>query len=177
MQDVRIPLIHGVIPIVTLLILQLIVTILELKSEKAGAIITGTPSVIIKNGKIDIQELRNQRLAYNDLMEELRLNGYFNIADIQYAILETSGQLSIMPKNSATSVSREDLNLNIPEENLPITLIIDGKLNEHNLKLANIDKAWLLNQLKAKSINSIQKAFLATIDSRGNFFCQAKDEK
>jgi uncharacterized membrane protein YcaP (DUF421 family) len=177
MQDVRIPLIHGVIPIVTLLILQLIVTILELKSEKAGAIITGTPSIIIKNGKIDIQELRNQRLAYNDLMEELRLNGYFNIADIQYAILETSGQLSIMPKNSATSVSREDLNLNIPEENLPITLIIDGKLNEHNLKLANIDKAWLLNQLKAKSINSIQKAFLATIDSRGNFFCQAKDEK
>lgn len=177
MQDVRIPLIHGVIPIVTLLMLQLAITVLEIKSEKAGAIITGTPSIIIKNGEIDIQELRNQRLSYNDLMEELRLNGYFNISDIQYAILETSGQLSIMPKNSSAQVTREDLKLNIPEEKLPINIILDGKLNQNNLKISNKNKEWVLKQLKSKNIDSIENAFLATIDSKGNFFCQVKEKQ
>jgi len=173
MQDVRIPLIHGVIPIVTLLIVQLTITLLEMKSEKASAIITGTPSILIENGKINIQELKNQRLSYNDLIEEIRISGYFNISDIQYAILETSGQISIMPKNCAAPVCREDLNLKIAEETLPITLILDGKLNEHNLKLANKNEDWLLHQLKSKKIKSIKDVFLATIDSRGNFFCQS----
>lgn len=176
MQDIRIPLIHGVIPIVTLLIVQLTITLLEMKSEKASAIITGTPSIIIKNGEINIQELKNQRLSYDDLIEEIRLNGYFNISDIQYAILETSGQISVMPKNCAASVSRGDLNLNINEEILPITLVLDGKLNEHNLKLANKNKDWLIHQLKAKNIDSIEDAFLVTIDSRGSLFCQSHNK-
>lgn len=176
MQDIRIPLIHGVIPIVTLLIVQLTITLLEMKSEKASAIITGTPSIIIKNGEINIQELKNQRLSYDDLIEEIRLNGYFNISDIQYAILETSGQISVMPKNCAAPVSRGDLNLNINEEILPITLVLDGKLNEHNLKLANKDKDWLIHQLKAKNIDSIEDAFLVTIDSRGSLFCQSHNK-
>ena len=176
MQDVRIPLIHGVIPIVTLLIVQLIITMLELKSEKAGAIITGTPSILISHGNIDIKELRNQRLSFNDLMEELRLNGYYNVSDIEFAILETSGQLSIMPKSSATPVTREDLNLNVPQEELPLTIILDGKLNKRNLKLSKKDEPCVLKKLRKNNIDSIEKAFLGILDSKGNFFCQAKDK-
>lgn len=177
MQDLRIPLIHGIIPIITLLILQSIITILELKSEKAGAIITGIPSIIIRKGKIDIKELRNQRLSFNDLIEELRLNGYYNISDIEYAILETSGQLSIIPKSAATPVTREDLQIVSDEEKLPITLILDGKINKQNLKLANKDLNWLNLQLRDNNIKSTDKVFIAILDSKGNFYCQSKDEK
>lgn len=177
MQDLRIPLIHGIIPIITLLILQSIITILELKSEKASAIITGIPSIIIRKGKIDIKELRNQRLSFNDLIEELRLNGYYNISDIEYAILETSGQLSIIPKSAATPVTREDLQIVSDEEKLPITLILDGKINKKNLKLANKDLNWLNLQLRANNIKSTDKVFIAILDSMGNFYCQSKDEK
>ena len=98
MQDIRIPILHAIIPIITLLFLQVATSFIELKSERARKILTGTPSILIKNGKIDIAELRYQRFNINDLLEELRLKGYFNLSDIQYAILETSGELSILPK-------------------------------------------------------------------------------
>jgi len=176
MQDLRIPIIHGIIPIVTLLILQSIITFLELKSEKAGAFITGTPSILIEHGKIDINELRNQRLCFNDLIEELRLEGYYNISDIEYAILETSGQLSIMPKGSIAPVTKEDLKVSYSQESLPITLVLDGKINKENLKASNKDIDWLNSQLSANEINSIGELFLAQLDSKGNFFYQLNNK-
>ncbi|KOA20772.1 hypothetical protein CLHOM_09140 [Clostridium homopropionicum DSM 5847] len=176
MQDLRIPIIHGVIPIVTLLILQSIITFLELKSEKAGSLITGTPSILIEHGKIDINELRNQRLCFNDLIEELRLEGYYNISDIEYAILETSGQLSIMPKASVAPVTKEDLKIPYTQEILPITLVLDGKINKENLKAINKDISWLNSQLSKNEIDSIEKVFLAQIDSRGKFFYQLNNK-
>ena len=112
MQDIRIPILHAIIPIITLLFLQVATSLLELKSEKARRILTGTPSILIKNGKIDIAELRYQRFNINDLLEELRLKGYFNLSDIQYAILETSGELSILPKTGQCNATKEDLNIN-----------------------------------------------------------------
>lgn len=176
MQDIRIPLIHGIIPIITLLILQSIITLLELKSEKAGAILTGTPSILIEHGKINIKELRNQRLNFNDLIEELRLSGYYNISDVEYAILETSGQLSIMPKNGTGPVTKEDLNLSIPKESIPVTLILDGKVKTKNLEYIGKDEEWLYSQLKANNINSLKEIFIATKDSKGKFFYQLKDK-
>ena len=83
MQDLRIPLIHGIIPIITLLVLQSLITLLELKSEKFGSILTGTPSILIEHGKINIKELRNQRMGFNDLIEKIRLCGYYNISDVE----------------------------------------------------------------------------------------------
>ncbi|MFU0823547.1 MULTISPECIES: DUF421 domain-containing protein [Clostridium] len=176
MQDIRIPLIHGIIPILTLLMIQTIITLIELKSEKAAEILTGKPSILIKQGKIDIKELRNQKLSFNDLIEELRLNGYYNISDVEYAILETSGQLSIMPKTNISPATKEDLKINSPQEKLPVTLILDGKINKSNLKLINKTEEWLYNQLKINNISSVKEVFIATIDSKGKFFYQLKDK-
>lgn len=176
MQDLKIPIIHGIIPIVTLLILQSIITFLELKSEKAGSFITGNPSILIEHGKIDINELRNQRLCFNDLIEELRLEGYYNISDIEYAILETSGQLSIMPKASIAPVTKKDLKISSTQESLPITLVLDGKINKENLKASKKDINWLNSQLSAHKINSVEEIFLAQLDSRGNFFYQLNNK-
>lgn len=175
MQDTRIPLTHGVIPIITLLVLQVIISIAQLKSEKARYIFCGKPSILIKDGKIDITQLRNNRFNMNDLLEEIRLQGYYNIEDIEYAILETSGQLSVIPKTELEPATKQDLNIKTSQDQLPVTLIMDGKINEQNLKIINKNKSWLDSQLKKNNIPSAEKVLIALIDSKGKFFYQTKE--
>ncbi|WP_123054789.1 DUF421 domain-containing protein [Clostridium sp. JN-1] len=175
MQDTRLPLMHGIIPIITLLILQITVSILELKSEKMRLWFNGKPSILIKNGKIDIKELNYQKVNINDLIEELRLKNIYNLEDIEYAILETSGQLSIIPKTELSGVTKQDLKIKAVQETLPITLILDGKINTSNLKLANKTEKWLNSQLKSNKVNSYKDVFIALIDSKGEFYYQVKD--
>lgn len=177
MQDTRIPIIHGVIPIITLVLLQTILAILQLKSEFLRKIINGTPSILIKNGEIDINELKYQRFNINDLMEELRLQGYYNISDIEYAILETSGQLSIIPKTSLTPPTKEDLNIKTSQDSLPITLILDGKINHKNLKSLGKNANWLEKNLNKNGIKSFEEAFIVLIDSHGKLYFQRKSKK
>ncbi|KOC36739.1 YetF domain-containing protein [Clostridium botulinum] len=175
MQDLRIPLIHGIIPIITLLVMQSLITLIELKSEKFSSVLTGTPSILIEHGKINIKELGTQRLSFNDLMEKLRLSGYFNISDVEYGILETSGQLSVIPKIKVTPATKQDLNVVTPEEKLPVILIIDGQIHTKNLEVIHKDKNWLYTQLKTNNISSEKEVFIAALDSSGQFFCQCKD--
>lgn len=172
MQDTRIPLIHGIIPIITLLLLQTVLSLLQLKSEKLRGIINGKPSILIKNGQLDIKELRSQRFNINDLMEELRIDGYYNIADIEYAILETSGKISIIPKTELTFATKKDMNIKCTQDTLPVTLIIDGKVNHENLKLINQNMSWLNKNLNKNNINDINEVFIALLDSQGKFYCQ-----
>ncbi|KHD37577.1 membrane protein [Clostridium acetobutylicum] len=172
MQDTRIPLIYGIIPIVTLLFLEIVLSVLQLKSEKARIILSGEPTLLINKGKIDISALKSQRLNINDLMEELRLKNYFNVEDIEYAILETSGQISLIPKTHLTNATKEDLNLKVKQENVPITIILDGKVNTDNIKYLNKDAEWLMKELKKNKIDSPNDVFLALIDSKGKFYYQ-----
>ncbi|NYC95569.1 uncharacterized membrane protein YcaP (DUF421 family) [Clostridium acetobutylicum] len=172
MQDTRIPLIYGIIPIVTLLFLEIVLSVLQLKSEKARIILSGEPTLLIDKGKIDISALKSQRLNINDLMEELRLKNYFNVEDIEYAILETSGQISLIPKTHLTNATKEDLNLKVKQENVPITIILDGKVNTDNIKYLNKDADWLMKELKKNKIDSPKDVFLALIDSKGKFYYQ-----
>ncbi|MEW9094402.1 MAG: DUF421 domain-containing protein [Clostridiaceae bacterium] len=177
MQDTRIPLVHGVISIITLILLQTILAILQLKSEFLRKMINGTPSILIKNGDIDINELRYQRFNINDLMEELRLQGYYNISDIEYAILETSGQLSIIPKTHLTPPSKEDLNIKTSQDSLPITLILDGKINHKNLQSLGKDIGWLEQNLNKNGIKDFKEAFIVLIDSHGELYFQKNLKK
>lgn len=176
MQDTRVPLIHGIIPILTLLILEIILSVVQLKSEKSRAILCGEPTILINKGKIDVSALRDQRLNINDLMEELRLKDFFNVEDIEYAILETSGQLSIIPKTSLTVPTKQDLNINAKQETVPVTLILDGKVNIKNLSSINKDADWLMNMLKKNSANSPKDVFIALLDTNGKFYCQKYTE-
>jgi uncharacterized membrane protein YcaP (DUF421 family) len=175
MQDTRIPLIHGVIPIITLLVLQAVISFLELKSEFARTIFSGRPSIIIKDGKMVVKQLKYDRLNINDLFEELRLQGYYNIEDIEYAILETSGQISVIPKTELEPVTRQDLNIKSTQDLLPVTLILDGRVNHHNLKIIEKNQSWLESQLKKNNITSVQAVFIALIDSKGKFFYQLRE--
>lgn len=174
MQDTRIPLIHGVIPIVTLLVLQIILSVLQLKSEKARETFCGKPSILIKNGMIDIEQLKNNRFNIDDLLEELRLKGYYNLTDIQYAILETSGQLSIIPKTELSNVTKKDMKIKSTQEQLPVILILDGCIHHENLKKINKDEKWLDKNLKQHGANSSKEVFIALLDSQNKFYLQKK---
>ena len=174
MQYSRIPLLHGIVPILTLLILQNLFSLIQLKSEKIRSLINGEPSILIEKGKIDFQELKNQRFNINDLMEELRLQGYYDLENIEYAILETSGQLSIIPKTEESPVTKKDLSLQFTQERLPVTLILDGKINKKNLKLIKKDEKWLENKLKKDNISSYDELLIAILNSKGNLYYQKK---
>lgn len=174
MQDTRIPLINGVIPIITLLLLEVIIAWIQLKSEKTRSIITGKPSILISNGQIQEREMKNQKLNLNDLLEELRLKGYFDIEEIEYAILETSGQISLLPKINKVPATKEDMKIKIKENTLPVTLILDGKINCENLKDINKTEQWLRDEMKKHQISSEKNILIACLNSQGDFYYQRK---
>lgn len=177
MQDASIPLFHAIIPIITLLVLQVLISTLQLKSETARIIFSGKPSILIEKGKINIDELKSNRLNINDLLEELRIEGYYNIEDIEYAILETDGQTSIIPKSVLEPATRKDLSIKTKQDKLAVTLILDGKINSQNLKTINKNKSWLNNELKKRNIESANHVFLALLNSKGEFVYQLKKER
>ncbi|ABR50408.1 protein of unknown function DUF421 [Alkaliphilus metalliredigens QYMF] len=174
MENTSVPLINGVIPILTLLSGQVIISYLSLKSTKFRGLICGKPSILIHKGRIVQSELRRLRINVNDLLEQLRSKEYLNLSDVEYAILETNGQLSIMPKPDKRGVITSDLAVAVQQEELPVTLIIDGKVNQNNLKRAGYDMSWLLKQTENEGIKGLHNVFFAFISSEGNFHAQEK---
>ncbi|HOP74274.1 MAG TPA: DUF421 domain-containing protein [Bacillota bacterium] len=174
MQDTEIPLLNGIIPILTLLLIQVCVSLLSLKSPGFRRIISGEPSIIINQGRINQQELIRLRYSLSDLLEQLRLKGIPNVADVDYAILETSGKLSVIPKTDKRPVTPGDLALKPDYEGLPVTLVEDGVLKRNNLKKAGISEEWLLKELRKKGLSGTEEAFLVNHDASGKLFIQAK---
>ncbi|WP_426348430.1 DUF421 domain-containing protein [Alloiococcus sp. CFN-8] len=177
MQDVRLPLLLGVIPILTMLILQIILSEVQLHFETLRKIIDGKPSILLRDGKLDTAALREQRINVDDLMEELRISGHFNFSDLAYIILENNGQLSIIPKAELAPVTKKDLNIPSTEDSLPVILILNGKVQSSNLKSINKSDKWLKNQIKNQKITNYEDIYLAMVDSNRNFYCQRKEQK
>jgi uncharacterized membrane protein YcaP (DUF421 family) len=175
MQNTGIPIIHGIIPIFILFAFEVILSYISLKSEKARGLICGKPSILIENSRIIESELRRSRLNINDLLEQLRLKNAADLADVEFAILETSGQLSIILKSDRRPVEPKDLNLAPAYEGLPITLVIDGRLMKDNLSKSKHDTIWLQGELTKAGIKDIKDVLFAGLDTRGDFFCQEKD--
>jgi len=175
MQNTGIPLINGIIPILTLLIAQILTSFIALKSTKARALICGTPSVLIENGKINEPVLRNEMYSLNDLLEQLRSKNISNISDVEFAILETNGQLSVIPKSQKRPLNPEDLGIPTKYEGLPYDLVVDGEIMYKNLTKAGLDENWLRNELSKFGLNNIEDVLFASLDTSGNLFYQAKD--
>lgn len=176
MQNTGIPLINGIIPILTLLIAQLVVSFLALKSVRARGVICGKPSILIENGRIIEEELRKEMYTLNDLLEQLRIKNIADITDIEFAILETNGQLSIIPKSQKRPVTPADLKIPTEYEGLSLDIILDGKLIEKNLKKANLDTDWLYAELAKSGVTRIKDVLFACLDSKGNLFSQKKSK-
>lgn len=167
MQNTGIPLINGIIPIATLLFLQIIFSYLNLKSELARKYICGTPSVVINNGKIVESELKRLQYNINDLLEQLRSKNCCNVSDVEFAILETSGDLSLILKSQKRPITPSDLSIQTNYEGIPTNLILDGKINHDNLRKIDLDENWLISELKQYNINNPKEIFFCSIDSNG----------
>lgn len=175
MADTEVPLLTGIIPIMTLVLAQVTLAYWTLKSEKARAWICGQPSIIIEKGKINEKELRRLRMNINDLLEQLRVKDYPNIAEVDYAIMETNGDLSVIPKGSFRAVVTQDLNISAPNPGLPITLVIDGTIIRHNLKIAGLTEEALLHTMQEQGIQDLRTLFFASIDPSGLISWQLKE--
>lgn len=174
MEDMDIPLVNGIIPIIALLSIQVLISYFSLKSEKFRDFICGKPSILIHKGRIDQAEMHRLRINVNDLLEALRNKDYFNISDVEYAILETNGQMSIVPKADKRPVETADLGIMVEDEELPVTLIMDGKLHDNKLRKAGHDEKWLMDQLKKQNIDDVKNVFIAFLSSDGSFYAQEK---
>ena len=186
MQDQRYPLLQGIVPIITLLFLKTLITLVELKFQAARNILDGSPCILIYNGKINYNALKRQQLNLDELFEELRLAKCYNLDEIQYGILENSGQLSILPKNYNSSSSSSSSSSSISSGNsdntsntkvvLPKILVADGKINRNSITSMNKDNEWIMNTLKNHGINSIDNILIAMYDTQGKFKVQYYDD-
>ena len=175
MQNTGIPIINGLIPIFILFASEVIFSYISLKSEKARGVICGKPSVLIENSKIVESELKRLRLNINDLLEQLRLKNVPDIGDVEFAILETSGQLSVILKSDKRPIEPKDMKIKPQREGLPVTLVIDGRLIEDNLFKSRHDMEWLHKELKKAGVKDTKDLFFAGIDTLGHFFYQVKE--
>jgi len=176
-ENMGIPLLSGIIPILVLLLANLTLAWIALKSEKARDIICGTPSILIRQGKIVEGELKRNCYNLTDLLEELRIKNVPNIADVEYAVLENNGNLSVFPKVQKRPTIPEDFQITPPYEGLPLPIIMDGKLNSKNLQQSEKDLKWLRRELKKQTIDKVEDVLIASLDSSGTLFTQAKQRK
>jgi len=176
MQDQGIPLLSGIIPILTLLSLAMIFSVATMKSITLRTILCGRPSIVIREGKFDQREMRRNRLTVDELLEELRIQGYTDLSLIKCAILETNGQLSVLPYANQKPATAQQLDIPCSEGGLPLVLISDGKLLEHNLQARGRNRAWLDKQLAQRGCSSPQSVFLMTLDEEGAIYLARKGD-
>jgi len=173
MQNRDLPLSTGIIPILTLLVVQVSLAFLILRSPKMRRVICGSPSILIENGHLRRQELARLRINTDDLLEQLRAKNYANLEDVEYAILETNGQLSVIPKSQRRPVNPADLQLPTQYEGLPLNLIVDGRIVRESLTVAGLDENWLHVQLNRHGLAGPEDVFLASLDTEGHlYFCR-----
>lgn len=174
MQDKGLSLLNGVIPVFTLLIAQITISFLSLKSQRFRRFICGKSNFLIKEGQIDYAELKKNLYSLEDLTEQLRGKGYFNLEDVEYAILETDGSLSVMPKSNKKPVTPEDLGLSLPRQGLSHDLILDGVIQTQKLRQLGLDEEWLRHELAKLGISDPKKVLLGTLDAKKRILYQLK---
>ncbi|HZK28012.1 MAG TPA: DUF421 domain-containing protein [Thermoclostridium sp.] len=165
---------HAIVPISILVVCQFLFSLLSVKSITVRAILCGRPRIVIKHGQLQEQNLKKEVYTINDLLEQLRILNIQNISDVEYGILETNGQLSIVLRSQKRPVTPFDLGINTEYEGVTLDLIIDGVILDHNLELAQLDRSWLVNQLNEKGYLNPKDIFYAYLDTQGNFFSQPR---
>lgn len=174
MSDTGVPIFNGIVPILGLLVMHLLISIINIKSMKAREIICGKPRILIYRGKIDEKALKKERFTINELQERLRDKDVVNISDVEYAILETSGQISVILKPNKRGVIPEDLGIYPDYEGISYDLIIDGVIMYDNLKTLNKDYNWLRDAV-LKFGYEPKDALIVTIDGKGQIFSQRRN--
>ncbi|MDE7042049.1 MAG: DUF421 domain-containing protein [Oscillospiraceae bacterium] len=178
MQDFGIPLVNGVFPIATLLCVSMLLSFFSLKSIRFRGLICGYPTVIIRDGKVLQRNMARNRFTVDELLEQLRSQGYSDLTAVKYAVLETSGQVSVLPYTKDSPVTPQVMNMTVQDDvTLPVLVINDGHIMSENLSASGYDAVWLDKQLKERRLTSPRQVFLMTVDEAGAVTCVAKEAK
>lgn len=175
--DDGIPVFYPIAAMCIYALLDLLLSVITSKSITARRFFTGTPTVIIDDGKIIKENLKHTHYDVNDMLSLCRSKGYYNVADIHYAVLETNGELSILPKVAHRPVTPGDMNLTPAEEGLVANVVIDGKVMTNNLKGIGKNERWLKNKLEEQGVKNVEGILLATCDPTGSVSVYFKNEK
>ena len=177
MADNGIPLLYGVVPILALLSLTMILSVLTMKSIRFRTLMCGRPSIVVRDGKVDQGEMRRNRLTVDELLEELRGQGYTDLAGVKYGILETNGRLSVLPYAEQRPATAQQLGLESRETGLPVVIISDGRILQDNLKRRGLDLSWLDKQLAEHGYPDFRDVFLLTVDEAGGVYFVPREGK
>ena len=177
MQDMGIPLLNGILPIVILVAMSMLISILSVLNIRFRTVINGTSSIIIKNGEIVQREMRKNRFTVDELFEELRLQGVVDISTVKYGILESNGRMSVILYPNQAPPTSEMLGMAADGNELQTIIINSGHILGKNLKGSGRDHTWLFNQLKQHKINSPEDVYLMTVDERGGVYISLRNTK
>lgn len=176
MTELGIPITNGIVPIFALLIMHLLISFINLKSLKLRELICGKPAMLIYRGKINEQALKKERFTINELQERLRGNNVVNLGDVEYAILETNGQVTVIQKTNKRNTIPEDFNIMPEYEGIPYDLVVDGVIMRDNLKAIGKNEVWLKKEVNKFGFEP-EEALIVTLDGKGQIFCQKKEKK
>lgn len=177
MEDPNIPLLRGLIPIGLLATFQIMLSLLCLKNNFFRRAIYGQANILICKGTIKQKEMKAARYNIDDLLTQLREKDVFNVADVEYAILETSGELTVSLKPDKRPLSPGDMQMNMDFEGIPTTLVDDGELNHKALRDLGLNEQWLNKEMTKRNINDLGNVFFANITPNGSVYMVEREEK
>ena len=168
LTDADIPIIYAVIPILLLVSVEVIMSYLSTISNIMKKILDSNPSIIIKKGQIDQREMLRMRMSMEELMGELRLKGISALNEVDYAILEQNGQISVLTNDKNSPLKQKDMNIQGAGYGIEHMLIVDGHISDHEMQVTGKNKEWIFGEMKKRRINDIKDIFLMTVDDREN---------
>lgn len=175
LQDIGIPLLNGLVPIIIMFCFEIIIAGLNMRSVKLRKLTYGRPEIIIRNGRIIREAMQKNRFTLDELMQELRAQGLTDTAQVEYAVLETNGQLSIILKSGDQPVTASQMGVVGDDVSYAHIIINEGRILDNNLKLLGRDRRWLSNELKRQNFRSADEVYILTLSESGRVFCQAKE--
>ena len=176
MADVEVPLLGGVVSILTLLLLHSLLSALAFFSIPLRRVICGRPSVLVRNGRICEDELERLCFDLSDLMEGIRSKGLIGLQETGSVVLETNGSLSVFPSSENRPATRAEQGLESKYDGIPLTLILDGKVQKRTLALAGFDRPWLTEILKKQGIEREKDVLIALLSTQGVLLIQEKGD-
>ena len=175
-QDPQVPILVGAVPIATIMLLQLGLSTLSLRNRRWRSLLNGRPSVIIQGGKLIPSEMKKVRYTIDDVLEQLRRKGHAGISDVEVAVLETDGNLSVIAKSQYRPVRPKDLNIPTEYEGMALPIITDGEIEYQHLKSCGLDMTWLQRELQQRGIEDHRDVLCAILDTDGSLFVQRRED-
>ncbi len=176
LQDIGIPLINGLVSILTLLCLELILSGITLHSARLRAAVWGKPCFLIEKGRINQREMRRNRFSPDELTEELRRQSVLDLNTVEYAVLETDGTLNIVLVPAERPVTAAQLHVPTEDSGYPLAVVCEGRVLSDNLRKSGKNLAWLRAELKRQGLHGPEDAYYLSVDAAGRVYCAHREE-